>query len=218
MNKEYLKTPEEKFYAFKGSYEDLVDMLKSNDYEKFATACNYISYSHYAEYNVFKEQSDGYEARNALKNEANKRSARVMGKMFSDLYYMIMKESKKNQYSFDGDMLYRLFAYGNGSDETKSCIRSALSIYAMLDEGITSVDDIRTVSILVKTPPFRMFTDDKEMDYSIWLTISKLLFAGHVDDAAEYMLKMQKVIAKRKQIRAMAEEEEHMVLEAMESL
>lgn len=192
MNKNfYLKTQEEIFHAFTGNYDNLINMLKNReDYDAFAIACNYISYSPYTNHNLFREQIgyDGYNARNNAIKIANETAYDAMGPEFSDLYYMIMDESGNTKKSFEGNELYKLFAYGSASWETKSCIRSALTIHAMIHAGVTmtSAEPIRAVTRLVKNPPYGQICKDGEKDRIVWYNISKYLFGGQIKDAHYY--------------------------------
>lgn len=178
------------------TFDGIKSLLEDTDLDKFRLACNYLTVCGYKSDVpiVLRDQIE-------LRKIANKQIRQRMPKDFVDLYDYIVTKSKQKLWG--GDELYKLFAYECIPYYVRSCLKSAMSVSALMKQGVNTVDEIMLVSSLIQHPlywelfdcPYNAPKCEIEriqlLDRNAWGLIGKYLMEGKVADAFNHMQRCQ---------------------------
>lgn len=198
---EFVKTRNE-------TVDELKKMLNSGDVKEFMLACNYIEEIDYASTNgiICEEmQNLSFSEKGKLVSLANKRVREQFGEKFSELFDKIVEASKQERWG--GDELYKLYTYDCIPYYVTSCIKTALSVMAMMAEGIITVDDVMTVSYIINSPLYWDIYDKKAPNETesvattknriVWCKMAVMLWDKKFKDAFNYMQAIMKKTSNR---------------------
>lgn len=174
--------------------DEVEKLLKSNNFEDFCLACNYIEALSYKGV----DRLGGYDSVNKVRKLANRRVRDLIGIDAANLFDRIVKESKQELWG--GDELYKLFSYDLPPYYVRRCIKSMLCVISTPMMCMT-VDDCLKVANYIYYPPYwdiyyeDYSTDDfsrKEIckkECNAWHKIAKFLFEGKINEAYEFLKK-----------------------------
>lgn len=174
------------------SVEDLTKLLSSDKFADFSLACHYLSQCGYEGGSQMP-----YEEERRMRDLANAKIRERFGTELAEMFDMIVQKSKQELWC--GDELFKLFDYNYKPYYVSSCLKSALSVMALMKKGISTVDEVMTVSSLVQHPLYwdiyenhydlghSMRAQLHEDEINAWRNIAKLLFDGKVAEAFDYM-------------------------------
>lgn len=190
MFAEYLK-------KFEETPEKLRELLQSDNLAEFELACNYLYSMDYSKENdmmSLEMKNIKFEEKAKLREIANANVRKHFGLEFSELFDRIVKESKQELWG--GDELFKLYTGMYPPYYVASCIKSALSVKALMTIGITNFDQLLMASSCIKSALYwTVYDKSKEendsvastKDHVVWQKIRAYLFEGKRKDAFNYM-------------------------------
>lgn len=180
---------------FEETPEKLRELLQSDNLTEFELACNYLYSLDYSNDMISPVMANiKYDDKVELRKIANANVRKHFGQEFSELFDRIVKESKQELWG--GDELFKLYTGMYPPYYVASCIKSALSVSALMAIGITNLDQLLMASGCIKSALYWTIYDKSKAesektastkDRVVWQKIRAYLFEGKRKDAFNYM-------------------------------
>lgn len=190
-----------KYNEFKGThnltYKEICAALQSEDYKEFRGACNWLLEEQHQGDSHGDSYPFSYMEEIKLRDLANSIIRSHWEPTVVELYDKIIDESRKELYG--GDELYKLYAYSFKPYNVTTCLKSTLSVLALMAKGINTIDDAILVGNLIRNTLVSKIYEDpygkpdsvrqqiQVMEMETWENIAKLLFKQKTSEAFDYM-------------------------------